>query len=135
MGSIISSIEQIDRIHWKQLRKGRPVKAIRVMAIDETQVIIELEGGSYTIAGRRHTPNGNWAVMGYGLDRFGAAVLDGLVRMGILSKEQVSAHKKREAEKRSAQDKKYAVRRLEDACATLGIPVPVSAAKVEAPHA
>ena len=44
MGTIISKIEQLDRIRWTQLRKGRVVKANRVLAVDDTQVIIWVKG-------------------------------------------------------------------------------------------
>ena len=127
MGTIISKIEEIDRIHWTQLRKGRPTAAKRVIAVDETQVIIELENGSYTVAGHRHSPNGNWPVLGYGFDRFVSAVLDGLVRFGILTKEQVSEHKKDVAARRAVTEQRHARKSLQSACKTLGIPVPKEA--------
>lgn len=124
MGIIISKIEEVDRIRWVQLRKGRVVKAKRVLAVTEQSAIIELEDGTYTVAGHRHSANGNWAVLGYGLDRFTGGVLDGLVRLGILTKDQVAAHKAHQIERQARQRKKYALDDLEKACATLGIPVP-----------
>lgn len=128
MGSIISKIEEIDRIRWTQPRKGRVMKASRVLFTDETTAIIELASGAYTVAGHRHSPNGNWAVMGYGLDRFGGAILDGLVRLGILTKEQVSAHKKASAEARKKYDAAWRKKAIREHCAELGIPVPKEAA-------
>jgi hypothetical protein len=127
MGTIISKIEEIDSIHWTQLVKGRPTNAKRVIALDETTVIIELENGSYTIAGRRHSPNGKWAVLGYGLDKFGKGVLDGLVRFGILTKDQVSAHLEDVKARSEMREKNYARKSLAEACKTLGIRVPKAA--------
>lgn len=136
MGKIISRIEEIDSIHWTQLRKGRVQAARRVLAVTDTAVIVELANGTYTVAGFRHAPNGKWAVMGYGLDRFTGAVLDGLVKIGVLTKEQVSAHKKAEQERSNARNTKYSIDRLKEACKQLGIAVPKAAiAKAEGTEA
>lgn len=129
MGIIISKIEEIDQIRWTQPRNGRVMKATRVLFTDETTAIIELATGEFTIAGRRHSPNGKWAVVGYGLDKFGGAVLDGLVRLGILTKEQVSAHKKVASEAKKARDAKWRKEAIREHCAELGIPVPAGASK------
>lgn len=127
MGCIISKIEEIDRIRWTQPRKGRVMKAARVVFTDETTAIIELADGQFTVAGRRHSPNGNWAVLGYGLDQFTGAVLDGLVRLGILTKEQVSAHKKAASDASKAGDAKWRKKAIREHCEKLGIPVPAEA--------
>lgn len=128
MGTIISKIEDIDNIIWTQLKKGRVAAAKRVIALTDTSVIIELDNGQYTVAGQRHAVNGNWAVLGYGIDKFSSAVLDGLVRMGILSKEQVSAHKADVRAREEDRERKSAEKRLAEACETLGIENPISKA-------
>lgn len=124
MGCIISKIEDIDRLRWTQLRKGRVVKASRVVMVDEVQAIIELTNGDYTVVGRRHTPNGKWAMLGYGFDRFEKSVLDGLVRMGIVTRQQVDEHLGSLARSRDRQRRKDALDDLKQACETLGIEVP-----------
>lgn len=124
MGVIISKIEEINHIHWAELRKGRVTKATRVLAVDDTTVLIELANGEYTVAGRRHAPNGKWAVLEYGLCRFTGGVLDGLVRLGILTTEQVSDHKKSVKTSAEERERKYVARNLEEACKALGIPTP-----------
>lgn len=124
MGTIISKIEEVDRIRWTQLRKGRVANAKRVLAVDETQVIIELANGEYTVAGRRHSPNGNWAVLHYGLDRFTSKVLDGLVKLGVLTKDQAQRHKVGAKESSEAAARRMAMNSLKHSCETLGIPVP-----------
>lgn len=125
MGVIISKIENIDRIRWTQPKKGRVLKASRVMFTDDTTAIIELENGQFTVAGRRHSPNGNWAVLGYGIDKFTGAVLDGLVRLGILSKQEVAAHKRDAKARSDAADRKWREKAIREHCEELGIPVPV----------
>lgn len=126
MGSIISCVEDLDHLHWTQLKKGIPAKAKRVLAVDDTQVLIELENGSYTVAGRRHTPNGNWAVLQYGLDKFQSSVLEGLVKFGVITKDQLAEHRKSTAERRARDEQRYAKDMLKKACGTLGIPVPAT---------
>lgn len=127
MGCIISNIEEIDSIRWTELRKGRVTRASRVLRLDDQAVLIELENGTFTVAGIRHSPNGNWAVLGYGLDRFTGGVLDGLVRLGILTKAQVQDHKKRQQERKEDRDRKFARKQLATACETLGIEIPEAA--------
>lgn len=124
MGIIISNIESIDSIRWEQPKKGRVMKASRVMFIDETTAIIEMGNGRFTVAGRRHSPNGNWAVLGYGLDKFTGAVLDGLVRIGILSKQDVAAHKKDAKAKYDESDRKWREKSIKEHCKVLGLTVP-----------
>lgn len=126
MGTIISKIEDIDNIRWTQLKKGKVVTATRVIAVTDTSVLIELADGRFTVAGQRHSVNGNWAVLGYGIDKFSSAVLDGLVRIGILSKAQVSEHKAHVKARDEEQKRKYAAKYLAEACETLGIPNPLS---------
>lgn len=124
MGTIISKIEEIEHIRWTTPRKGRVVAAKRVLFVDDGAAIIELATGEFTVAGRHHTPNGNWAVLGYGLDRFTGGVLDGLVKLGILTKEHVKAHKNNQKKRHDESERRWAEKSLAKACETLGIPVP-----------
>lgn len=125
MGHVISKIEEIDRIHWTQLRKGRVVKGVDILLINDTNhALVKLPNGSYTVVGGRHSPNGNWAVTNYGLDHFTQAVLHGMVRLGVLTKEMVSEHIATAGERKAAQDRKYNIKRLNEICAELGIEAP-----------
>ena len=124
MGVICSNLESIDRIHWTQVRKGRVTKAVRVLLVDENAAIIELADGSFTVAGRRHTPNGKWAVLSYGFDKFGKSILDGLATMGIISRDDVKVHLNQVKVHSAERERKYAEKSLINACEKLGIPVP-----------
>lgn len=124
MGVILSNIEEIENIRWETLKKGRVQKAVKILSIEDGVAIVELANGSFTVIGRRHSPNGNWAVMGYGLDMFTGSVLDGLVKIGILTKENVSDHKKRQKEREYERSKNRAKKDLINACNELGIKIP-----------
>lgn len=125
MGTIVSRISELDNIRWTQPKKGRVMNAKRILFTDETTAIIELENGSYTVAGRRHSANGNWAVIDYGIDNFSQAVLNGLARLGILSREQVKEHIATTKERHAARERKYAIKRLNEICEELGIKAPL----------
>lgn len=124
MGSIISSIQEIDGIRWTKLRKGRPQKVKRALQITDAAVLLEFDNGKFTIVGRHHDPDGNWAVLGYGLDKFEKTVLDGLVRMSMLTKEQVENHIASVSAGREKRERAKAKEFLVAVCAKLGIPVP-----------
>ena len=96
----------------------------RAIKVNDTDVILELETGELTVVGHRHTPNGNWAVAGYGLTKFNKTVLNGLISMGILTKAQVEDHLLSAEAREQASERRYAIKRLAEACQTLGIPVP-----------
>ena len=90
MGNIISPIKDIENIQWTQLRKGQVRTAKRIVVFDDANyAIVELGNGEYTVIGGRHGPNGNWSVLGYGVDRFSQVVLHGLVRIGVLKKNKL----------------------------------------------
>lgn len=124
MGVIISRIGEIETLRWTELRKGQVTRVKRAIRINETDVILELENGNLTVVGHRHTPNGNWAVQGYGLTKFNKTVLQGLVRMGILTKDQVHAHLLEVEARDKACERRGALKSLTSACEKLGIPVP-----------
>lgn len=125
VGTIISNIESIDSIHWTQLRKGRVTAARRVVALDDTSVIIELANGEFTVAGRRHTPEWQVGCAGLWFRQDGQeAVLDGLASLGIITKDGVKAHVKVTKAKSEERERKFAEQSLIAACNKLGIPVP-----------
>lgn len=126
MGTIISTIGEIENIRWTQLKKGRVTKAKRILMFnDNNHAIVELETGEYTVVGGRHNVNGHWAVSGYGLDHFTQAVLHGLVRIGILNKKQVAEHIATADERKRKLDRKYSVKRIRELCLEIGVEPPV----------
>lgn len=125
MGTIISSIGAIENVIWSKLRKGHVTKCKSVLLVrDDGVAIVELENGSFTVIGRHHSPNGNWAVLGYGLDDFTQSVLHGLVKLGILNSKQVKDHIATADERKKALERKQSIRRLEEICKELGVDAP-----------
>lgn len=124
MGTIISSIKDVESIHWTKLKKGQIAKAKSVMFITDTAAIVQLENGTFTVIGQHHGPNNNWAVLGYGLDHFTQAVLNGLVRLGILDRKQISEHIRTAEQRQKALQRRDHIRWLTEICEKLDIPVP-----------
>ncbi len=127
MGTIISSVSDVENIRWTKLLKGRVVNAKRVIVLDDRGcAIIELENGSFTVVGQHHGPNNNWAVLGYGLDHFTQAILHGLVRIGILDRQQIKEHIRTAEQRKLAMDRKQNVKWLKELCEKLGVEPPVT---------
>lgn len=125
MGTIISTIDEIENIYWTQLRKGRVEKATEILVFnDNNHAIVKLANGKFTVVGGRHSPNGNFAVLSYGLDHFTQAVLHGLARLGVLNKAMVKEHIATADERRKASERKYNIKRLNELCNELGIEAP-----------
>jgi len=126
MGCIMSHIGSIDRIRFTKLRTGRPAKVVRALDLGNGGVLLELEGKAFSVVGLRQADsiNGNWAVLGYGNTTPTKAVLYGLAKMGVITRDDVRAHLKRVAEVKAKQERKYALDSLKRSCETLGIPVP-----------
>jgi len=124
MGTILSEVAEIENIRWKLPKKGAVLDAKRILFISETSAIIELSDGSFTVAGQRHSVNGKWAVMNYGLDDFTQAVLYGMVRIGVLKKEGVKAHIASATTRHEARERKYNINSLRRICEELKIPMP-----------
>ncbi len=95
MGRIISKEGKIERLSFKNIRKGRVAKATRVLRTGDSSAIIELEDGTYTLIGPNSFLNGNCAHLNFGSIPPSDAVLHGMVRMGVLTKAQVTRHIKR----------------------------------------
>lgn len=133
MGMIMSFSEALERVRFTKLRKGRVHKADLVVLLDRPHdtgpdwALVKLANGEWTVLGARHTPNGNWACMDYGLDHLDKSVLDALVKAGALDPETRAEHERRVLASKDCRDKKYARESLKRACATLGIPIPAEA--------
>ena len=132
MGCIIGDQDTIEAARFTALPRGKVVKAQSVVLLDRYEgnkaglqvVLIKLADGEFTVAGRRHAPNGNWAVLDYGTDQLEKNVLTGLVKMGFVTQRDVDDHINRAQARKEARSRKWAIESLERACADLGIAVP-----------
>jgi hypothetical protein len=132
MGCIIGNQDTIERARFTALPFGRVVKAQSVILLEHRDggrdgnqvVLIKLENGEFTVAGRYHGPNGNWAVLDYGSSEQDKRVLSGLVKMEFVTQADVDAHIANVAAQTAKRERKYAIESLQRACADLGIPVP-----------
>lgn len=120
MGHIMSVEEAISDITWTKLPKGRPMNVEKAMSLGDGSVLLKLANGTYALAGRHHSPDGPYSVIHYS----NRTVLNGLVRMGVLTKEQVKSHLDAVKASKEKQDRKWAMSSLRQACEKLGIEVP-----------
>lgn len=134
MGMICGDDDTIGGLRFTALKKGRVYKGCEVVVLQKVDggtgpdvCLIKLSDGTYTVCGSRHTPNGNWAVQGYGLRKFDKSVLGALIKLGAITKDAVSAHVESEKARKEKSEKHYARIALGKACETLGIPVPEQA--------
>lgn len=95
MGSILSQEPSIANLRFVPIRKGRAKKDCEVLKVSPDLTLVKLPDGSFSIIspGRYDSVNGNYAILGYGVDHASAQVLDALVKFGVLTKEAVKAHK------------------------------------------
>lgn len=131
MGMICSAIQGIDAARFTALTRGKVHKAESIMLLDrggdatkKTTALVKLDDGQFSVIGAHHTPNGKWAVSGYGSDLQDQAVLRAMVRMGAISEADMAAHVASEMARRARQERKFNIQHLERLCADLGIPVP-----------
>jgi hypothetical protein len=130
MGGLISASEALERLRFSSPKKGVVHRAELVVMLDKQRDtgpdvgLVKLADGSWTVLGSHHTPNGNWAVLGYGLDAFDKGVLKALVKAGAITAEDVQRHIEAAERGRAFRARKEAIKSLERACEDLGIPVP-----------
>lgn len=120
MGTIMSVEKALENVSWTRLPKGRRVDVEAALSLDDGSVLLRLKNDRFTLVGRYHVPNGSFTVLHYD----NRTVLNGLVRMGVLTKEQVANHLARVKEGKAETDRKFAIRSLKKACEALGVPVP-----------
>lgn len=132
MGMISGHDDTIGALRFTGLRKGTVYKNCEVVILQKSGTgtgpdiaLIKTKNGKYTIAGARHTPNGNWAVIGYGLSKLDKSVLGALVKMGAITEQDVADHVAKEKARKAKSEKHYAKQSLARACETLGIPNPL----------
>jgi hypothetical protein len=130
MGCIISLNGALERLQFASPKKGVVHKAECLVMLDKRYdtgpdvALIKLASGEWTVLGSRHTPNGNWAVMGYGLEGFDKCVLSALVKSGAISATDMREHMDAVARADEKRGRDQAVKDLQSACQRLGISVP-----------
>lgn len=131
MGIIISGQESLDSTRFTALKRGQIHKAESVLLLERagggtgpTAAIVKLASGQFTVIGMRHTPNGNWAMLGYGAEHGHKSVLSALVKMGAITQAEMAAHCAAVAEREERESLESARLSLARACLRLGIPVP-----------
>jgi hypothetical protein len=125
MGRISSKVEPIASLTFEKTRKGRVLKNVDIMQIDESTAIVRKKNGPLSIIGRlAHLNESRYLIINFGIQEHSRVVLDGLVKMGVLTKDQVSEHVENEKKVSEEKDRKNLLKRLSDICNDLGIPVP-----------
>lgn len=128
MGSIISAVEAVEQLRFVQVKKGDTPEVTRALHLGDNCYLLQLKGGSFTVAGRSSEGslvNGNCAVLGFGTEgSTSKPVMDGLVRLGVITKEQAAEHVRVATEGRARRQRKHDLQALKRVCEDLGIPVP-----------
>lgn len=125
MGIIGSKDRDIDDKCFTQLATGRAYKAVKVVRIKDETAIVELANGQFSVIGRTGMQvNTNGCFVGFGIHTFTKTVLDGLVKLGCLTRKQVDDHFTTIEAVLAKRKRERAIRDLETACADLGISMP-----------
>lgn len=128
MGVILSKHEEIERAHFRPLKKGQVYKAIQVMRLEDGTAIVQLRDATFSVVGRKDSLNDAIALSGVTLqDGWSGTILRGLVRMGIVSKETAEAHSRETAARSRRSHVRDQLRSLKRSCDELGIPLPAKA--------
>lgn len=122
MGSIISGQPELDNLHFKKMRVGKPALKVDVLQVDDRTAVVRHGDGQFTILGspRAMSPNGNMAMLGYGADATTAPVLAALVSFGAISQAEMDAHQSTVAETRESQQRRSDLRLLTSLAERLG---------------
>lgn len=127
MGGIISVVEAIEALRFRPIKKGMVARGVDVLQGEDGVALVRHPDGSVTVIGTHASHvNGNVAILGYGAtDGHSAsrAVLDGLVRLGVLTAEHVRTHVARVDERRKERAAKDAAQRLGRVVEDLGVDV------------
>lgn len=114
MSSICSKIESIDNL-WFEPFSAKPVACKKVVSVEGTIVALGENGKIYS--------NGVIARVAYmgGHDGKISRVLDGCLKLKVLSANAVKQHKDDCQKRQDARDKKWNIERLTEAAEKLGI--------------
>lgn len=114
----------IDALRFRKIGKGKVVKADKVLLLDERTILVKLDNGAFTVMGPGAHLNGNVAIANFGASEPSRAVLDGLVKMGVIT----STERNRHIDHTKAQDKvrsdNNAAYHLQKYCEELGVMMP-----------
>jgi hypothetical protein len=131
MGMIMSISRALEHLRFVSPAKGRVHKAELIVMLDKREgktgpdvALVKLASGEWTVLRSRHTPNGNWACMGYGLDWLQANTLKALVRAGAITEDQRLTHLRNEEARRAKSERAHHLKMLTQSCEALGISVP-----------
>lgn len=93
MGSIISQEPSISNLTFRALKKGQVQKDCEVLKVDADVALVKLKNGGFWLIGPsvRHL-NHNVAISSFGLHGASRVVLDGLVRIGAVKREEADKH-------------------------------------------
>jgi len=135
MGAIISKEGTIDSLRFSNIRVGRVANAKRILRLDKSTALIELESGAFTLTGHGSHLNGNVAIVNFGSSGPSKAVLDGLVKMGVITAAARKRHIDHIKARAKVRDANNAAYQLQKQCKELGVPMPELPEGVEAKKA
>lgn len=124
MGRIISKVAALEKLSFGKLKKGQVYKNCEVIQITDGSFMAKKSNGEFVIAGGRSAISGNYAVLNYGMDEFSRSVLNGLVAIGALTKDEVAEHLNATKAAKAKREKQYTIDALRRNCEELGVPVP-----------
>lgn len=124
MGAIISKEGTIDALQFRNIAKGKVVKADKVLRLDDRSVLMKLDNGAFTILGSGASLNGNMAILNFGVHEPSKSVLDGLVKIGAITGEAKRRHISRVKANTEKRAKEQAAYRLQELCEEIGVEMP-----------
>lgn len=130
MGVILSQEPEIERLHFQPLRKGRVIKDVKVVQISDSMAIVQLANNSYSLVGNTRYLNGNVAMAGMSLSNYGAVTLQGLCKIGAISKETLDRHNKTMVERNARASKRRALKAIVQYYAELEMEPPTKIRKL-----
>lgn len=106
MGIISSPIPEIDDLYFHQLPSGRPINIEKVVRIGNTLVMLGKNGKLYSnVVGKFAYSAGDWPWI--------SNVMNALVRLGVITKEQMTQHMKYNDARIAKEDREYAKKSLQ----------------------
>lgn len=126
MGCIISTVEKMEYLIFKDLKSGQVVKADAVVRVGEDEILIRLANGNFVTTGRRGRDLARFAITDFGRENRSKAILDALVKIGAATSEEVAQHVKATEEWATVQERKRRETYLAELCAQLGVPNPLA---------
>jgi hypothetical protein len=123
MGRIMTK-GPLGELNFTKLKAGQVYKGCEVVRITETCVIIKTSQGSFAIGGPQRAVTGHYSVINWGADDFSKSVLDGIVRIGAVTKDDVDRHVNAIKERRKRESEARKLKYAKEALTELGLSVP-----------